>query len=100
VRRRGLKRLAMSGSQDYVLNMIADEIRARLRAQPFQPFTVVLADGEKVVVHHHDDAWLLSQGGEFYVEDTQGKVHHILTSHITLLIHDQAPGQSSVVPAG
>ena len=71
--------------------MITDELRARLRAEPFKPFTVLTADGSQVHVHHHDYAWLLSLGGEFYVEDTQGKVHHFYTSHITKLLHDQTP---------
>ena len=75
--------------------MIADELRTRLRAEPFKPFTVVTADGAQVHVHHHDYAWLLSMGGEFYVEDAQGKVHHIYTSYITKLLHDQIAEEPS-----
>ncbi len=79
--------------------MSAQEIRTRLHAEPFQPFTVVTADGAQVYVHHHDFAWLLSMGGEFYVEDREGKVHHIYTSHITKLIHDQRPEEPASSPA-
>ncbi|MBY0526464.1 MAG: hypothetical protein K2R98_23925 [Gemmataceae bacterium] len=32
--------------------MTVDQLRALLKAQPFQPFTVHLADGRHVFVHH------------------------------------------------
>jgi hypothetical protein len=69
--------------------MIAAELRSRIRATPFKPFTVVKADGGRVRVHHHDYAWVLPTGSELYVQDTEGKVHLIYTSHITELIHDE-----------
>ena len=76
--------------------MIVQELRARLRAKPFQPFVVVTADGGQIRVHHHDYAWLLSMGGELYIEDEQGRVHHVYTDHITRLVYEQSqPGQAA-----
>jgi hypothetical protein len=75
--------------------MIADELRARLRAAPFIPFTVVTAGGAKVPVHHHDYAWVLPTGGSFYVQDEQGKVHRIYMEHIVELIHEEARHQAA-----
>jgi hypothetical protein len=77
--------------------MIADELRSRLRAMPFKPFTVVKADGGRVHVHHHDYAWVLPTGGELYVQDRDGKVHWIYTTHITELVHDEEPGETARV---
>ena len=69
--------------------MIAEELRSRLRASPFKPFTVVTTGGSRVLVHHHDYAWVLPTGGELYVQDSNGKVHWIYTSHIAELTHDE-----------
>lgn len=71
--------------------VISDELRTRLHATPFSPFTVVTASGERMIVHHHDYAWVLPSGGEFYVHDTEGKTHLIYTSQITDLIHEEQP---------
>lgn len=81
--------------------MIVDELRTRLRASPFLPFTVVTASGSRILVHHHDYAWLLPRGGEFYVQDPQGQVHLIYPSQITELVHDEPaeePSNPNVVP--
>ena len=32
--------------------MTRDEIRKALKAQPFQPFTMILADGREILAHH------------------------------------------------
>jgi hypothetical protein len=69
--------------------VIADELRARLRASPFKPFTVITAAGTRVHVHHHDYAWVLPTGGEFYVQDLEGKVHWIYTHQIAELVHEE-----------
>ena len=79
--------------------MVANDLRARMRAQPFEPFTVVLADGSQVPVHHHDYAWVVPTGGVFYVQDEQGTVHRIYTSHITSIIYldpQEEPGSSVI----
>jgi hypothetical protein len=34
--------------------MNANYLRSLIRAQPFSPFTINLADGRSFVVHHHD----------------------------------------------
>lgn len=68
--------------------MITEELRSHLRTTPFQPFTVHLSDGKEIVVVHPDYAWLLPSGALLYVEDKDGKVHHISISHITHLTFD------------
>ena len=78
--------------------MIAEEIRTRLRATPFKPFTVVTTGGARVLVHHHDYAWVLPTGGEFYVQEPGGKVHLIYTMHIAELTHDEPISEDSVPP--
>ena len=75
--------------------MIAEELRSRLRAMPFKPFSVVTTGGSRVLVHHHDYAWVLPTGGEFYVQDTTGKVHWIYTTHIVELTHDEPSGEEA-----
>ncbi len=65
--------------------MLIDEIRNRLRAQPFRAFTVHVADGTRVEIHHHDYGWLLPSGGELHVEDKRGKVYLIDTAQIAQL---------------
>ncbi len=70
--------------------MITDELRTRMKAASFKPFTVMTASGSRIFVHHHDYAWLLPTGGEFYVQDQQGKVHLIYPHQITELVHDVA----------
>ena len=62
--------------------MLLDELRSRLRSEPFRPFTVHLTDGTAVSIHHHDDAWVLPSGGELFVQDENAKVHIIDTSQI------------------
>ena len=73
--------------------MISDELQTRLRATPFKPFAVLTTSGARVHVHHHDYAWVLPSGGEFYVQDMEGKVHWIYTSHITELVREETPSQ-------
>ncbi len=75
--------------------MIAEELRTRLRAVPFKPFTVVTSSGMRVLVHHHDYAWVLPSGGEFYVQEPTGKVHTIYTIHIVELTHAEPSGEEA-----
>jgi hypothetical protein len=73
--------------------MLIDEIRIRLRAQPFRAFTVHVSGGTQVNIHHHDYGWLLPSGGELHVQDSQGKVQLIDTAQISQLSYD-APQDS------
>ena len=73
--------------------MLIEEIRNRLRAQPFRAFTVHVSDGTQANIHHHDYGWLLPSGGELHVEDSHGKVHLIDTAQISQLTYD-APQES------
>lgn len=75
--------------------MIAEELRSRLRTTPFKPFTVVTTGGSQIQVHHHDYAWVLPSGSEFYVQDTAGRVHWIYTTHIAELQHDDTASEES-----
>ena len=77
--------------------MWIDEIRNRLRAEPFRAFTVHVSDGSQVNIHHHDYAWLLPCGGELHVEDSLGKVHLLATAQIFQLSYD-APQESPARP--
>ena len=77
--------------------MLIDELRNRLRIQPFRPFTVHILDGSQVHIHHLDYAWLLPSGGELHVEDNQGKVHLIDTTQISQISYD-APQEASASP--
>ena len=65
--------------------MIPDELRSLLRAQPFRPFSIFTGDGQEIMVHHHDYAWMLHSGLMIYVEQPNGRVDHINISHITRL---------------
>jgi hypothetical protein len=78
--------------------MIADELRTRLRASPFVPFSIVTGGGTKVHVHHHDYAWVLPTGGSLYVQDEHGKVHLIYLDQVAELVHEE-PAHEPVGPA-
>ena len=77
--------------------MLIDELRNRLRVQPFRAFTVHVLDGTQVHIHHLDYAWLLPSGGELHVEDSQGKVHLIDTAQISQISYD-APQEMTPQP--
>lgn len=78
--------------------MNSDDIRIRMSAQPFTPFTVVTTDGAQIRVHHHDYAWVSPRGGEMDIEDAEGKLHRIYTAHISRLI-DEPVAEESMSPA-
>ncbi len=74
--------------------MISDELRARIRGTPFKPFTVVTIERSRIHIPPHDHAWVLPSGGELYVEEAQGMVHWIYTSHISELAHEEPSGET------
>lgn len=78
--------------------MLHEELRNRLRAQPFRAFTVHVTDGTAVHIHHHDYAWLLPSGGELHIEDSAGKVHLIDTAQIAQISY-QGAGVTPASPA-
>ncbi len=82
--------------------MIADELRSMLRAQPFRPFSIFTADGQEIVVHHHDYAWMLHTGLMVFVEQRDGQVDHISISQITRLNYKPQPesAQQGAAPQG
>ncbi len=47
--------------------MLADELRALLRAPEFVPFTVHVTDGASFHVRHPDYAWLVPNNAVLYV---------------------------------
>jgi hypothetical protein len=47
--------------------MRVEEVRVLLRAQPFVPFTVVLPDGNRTAVTHHDFGVLSADGRKLFV---------------------------------
>jgi hypothetical protein len=49
-----------------------EEIRTRLRAIPFEPFTIHLADGRTLFVPHQDFVWMPKLGALFYFHDEPG----------------------------
>ena len=75
--------------------MIIDEIRSLLHAQPFQSFSIFTADGQEIVVPHHDYAWVLPTGGKVHVQQFNGKVDIINISQITRVNFQEAVGSEN-----
>ena len=79
--------------------MISEEIRSLLRNSPFRPFTVHLADGKELLIHHHDYAWLLPSGYQLIFEDPAGKVHLVTVAQISEITYDSS-GEQAPARAG
>ena len=77
--------------------MLTDKLRELMKASPFIPFTVHVSDGSEVLVHHHDYAWLLPSGFQFFVETKEGRVRTINVSHITQVSY---PSEADTVSTG
>ena len=65
--------------------MIFEELRSLLRAQPFRPFSIFTGDGQEILVHHHDYAWLVPSGFQIHVQSPDGRIDLISLSRITRL---------------
>ena len=77
--------------------MLTDEIRGLMKASPFRPFTIHVSDGSEVLVHHHDYAWLLPSGLQFFLETKEGRVRIIDASQITQVSY---PSEADTVSGG
>ena len=62
--------------------MYSDEIRRRLRAAPFVPFTVHLSDGAFFAIPHTDFAMLTPTGRTLYVALENAPVQTLNVDHI------------------
>ena len=63
--------------------MIADEIRKLLRATPFAPFSVHLADGTTLPVPHPDYAVITPNGAVLYVFHMNEGTDRVVMNQIT-----------------
>jgi hypothetical protein len=57
--------------------MTAEQLRAVIRAQPFQPFTIHFAGDRELVVRHPDFVWVSPTGRMALVELPDGAIHHV-----------------------
>jgi len=68
-----------------------EQIRIKLAAVPFVPFTVHLSDGRTLRVGHPDFVWLPKPGIFFYYHDDPGAGESINPLHIVSVRKEQ-PG--------
>lgn len=66
--------------------MIADEIRVMLKAQPFIPFKMYVAESSAHEVPHGDWALINPAGSMMVVMDKDGLFHWISVAHITRIV--------------
>ena len=65
------------------------EIKSLMRAQPYEPFTVVMSDGTHVSVKHPETALLTKHW--FYVTTDGGKTtQHLYLLHVTRIERSHA----------
>lgn len=65
--------------------MRVEEVRQLLRTQPFRPFTILLADGFRLVVSHHDAGVLSSDGRTLYVHDMEQVSNRVTLIDVMLI---------------
>jgi hypothetical protein len=73
-----------------------DQIRDRIRAAPFRPFTLHLADGRAISVPHSEFAAMMSHGRTVLVVDpvNQERLEYVDVG-LVLSISTQEPGTES-----
>jgi len=67
--------------------MTIEQLRTVYNAQPFQPFTIHLADGRAVPVHHRDFIMAVPSGRTLFVaqpDDTVNIIHVLLVTDLAL----------------
>jgi hypothetical protein len=78
--------------------MIAEEIRTHIRAQPFRPFTMRLANGRQIPVAHRDFV-LLSPTGRLVDVYQPDDSHNIIDVFLVLNIDFPAPVETPPNPS-
>jgi len=75
--------------------MTIEQLREVHRAQPFRPFTLELADGQKVHVPHPEFLWHLPGGRTVFVavSDEAAKIIDLLLAVLIHIENGQPPKQ-------
>ena len=71
-----------------------DQIRECLRARPFQPLVIHLADGRRLPVPHPEFAMMTPSGRTLFVTDENDRVDRVDTLLVTS-VSDPEPGDES-----
>lgn len=69
--------------------MTAEPIREAQLAKPFHPFTICIADGDRVHVSHPECMFLARKGRTIIVDTPEGRLRIIDTLMVTQLVFDE-----------
>jgi len=77
--------------------MTGDRIRALLRAQPFQPFTLGLADRHQVRVPRADWAMVSPDGQTMVMFDAANSFHMVNVSDVASVLLEPPPPEPDAI---